>query len=139
MINFLKKIFAFFSQKNNIMIAYKLLHDALLLLLLSFVAILVAEGALPGLVSSHISLARLVIIILVVLGMIIFIGKNFQISYEKPNIKKSRLLPALVLFAFLLIGNSLLKFALWENLIITLSTLFLFFLFYQIIFSSEKK
>jgi hypothetical protein len=139
MINFLKKIFAFFSQKNNIMIAYKLLHDALLLLLLSFAAILVAEGALPGLVSSHISLARLAIIILVVLGIIIFIGKNFQISYEKPNIKKSRLLPALVLFAFLLIGNSLLKFALWENLIITLVTLFLFFLFYQIIFSSENK
>jgi hypothetical protein len=106
--------------------------------LLSFAAILVAEGALPGLVSSHISFTRLVIIILIVLGAIIIIGRNFQISYEKPNIKKSRLLPVLILFAFLLIGNSLLKFAFWENLIITLSTLFLFFLFYQIIFDQKK-
>ena len=138
MIHLLKKISAFCSQKNNIMIAYKLLHDALLLLLLSFAAILVAEGALPGLVSSHISLARLVIIILIVLGAIILIGRNFQISYEKPNIKKSRLLPVLILLAFLLIGNSLLKFAFWENLIITLATLFLFFLFYQIIFDQKK-
>ena len=138
MIKFLRKIFVFCSQKSNIMIAYKLLHDALLLLLLSFVAILVAEGALPGLVSSHISLTRLVIIILIVLGAIIIIGRNFQISYEKPNIKKSRLLPVLILFAFLLIGNSLLKFAFWENLIMTLATLFLFFLFYQIIFDQKK-
>lgn len=139
MILFLRKIIALCSQKNKIMIAYKLLHDTLLLLLLSFVAILTAEGALPGLVSSHISLARLVIIILIVLGTIILIGRKFKISYESPNIKKGCLLPILVLFAFLLIGNSLLKFAFWENLIITLTTLFLFFLFYQIIFSSENK
>ena len=139
MIQFIKKTFAFFRQRNNVMIAYKLLHDALLLLLLSFMAILVAEGALPGLVSSHISFTRLIIIILIVLGAIILIGRNFKISYEKPNIKKSRLLPVLILFAFLLIGNSLLKFAFWENLVITLITLFLLFLFYQIIFSSEDK
>lgn len=138
MINFLKKIFSTLSQKNNIMIVYKLLHDALLLLLLSFLAILIAEGALPGLISSHLSLTHLAIIILITLGAIIFIGRKFQISYARPNIKKNRLLPILVLLAFLLIGNSLLKFAFWENLTITLITLFLFFLFYQIIFSSDN-
>lgn len=139
MSHFLKKILAFCSQKNNVMITYKLLHDTLILLLISFIAILISEGALPGLVSSHISLTRLVIIILIVLGAIIIIGRNFQISYEKPNIKRSRLLPVMILFAFLLIGNSLLKFAFWENLVITLATLFLLFLLYQIIFSSENK
>lgn len=139
MIHFLRKMIAICGQKNNAMIAYKLLHDTLLLLLLFFVAILTAEGALPGLVSSHISLASLAVIILIILGAIISIGRNFQISYGRPDIKKNRLLPVLVLFAFLLIGNSLLKFAFWENIIITLTTLFLFFLFYQIIFSSENK
>jgi uncharacterized membrane protein YhaH (DUF805 family) len=88
MIHFLRKMIAICGQKNNAMIAYKLLHDTLLLLLLFFVAILTAEGALPGLVSSHISLASLAVIILIILGAIISIGRNFQISYGRPDIKK---------------------------------------------------
>jgi len=125
-------------SKNTFLIAYKLLHDALFLLLISFMAMLVAEGALPGIVSSHISFTRVVIMILLILIMIILIGKKFQLTYAAPIIKKNKLLPILVLFAFLLVGNSLLKFALWENMVITLSTLFLFFLFYQIIFDSKN-
>ena len=125
-------------SKNTFLIAYKLLHDALFLLLISFMAMLIAEGALPGIVSSHISFTRVVIMILLILIMIILIGKKFQLTYTAPIIKKNKLLPILVLFAFLLIGNSLLKFALWENMVITLSTLFLFFLFYQIIFDSKN-
>jgi hypothetical protein len=125
-------------SKDTFIVIYKLLHDALLLLLVSFAAMLVAEGALPGIVSQHISLARLAVAIFAVLGMIIWLGKELQITYEKPAIKKNKLLPVLILFAFLLIGNSLLKFALWENMLITLVTLLLFFLFYQIIFEPEK-
>lgn len=125
-------------NKNTSLVAYKLLHDALFLLLISFVAMLVAEGALPGIISSHVSFTRIVIAILLVLILIILIGKKFQLTYATPIIKKNKLLPVLVLFSFLLVGNSLLKFALWENMIITLSTLFLFFLFYQIIFSPKN-
>ena len=125
-------------SKNTFLIAYKLLHDALFLLLMSFIAVLIAEGALPGIVSAHISFTRIVIAILLVLLLIILIGKKFQLTYATPIIKKNKLLPVLILFAFLLLGNSLLKFALWENMIITLSTLFLFFLFYQIIFNPKN-
>jgi hypothetical protein len=125
-------------SQDTFIVIYKLLHDALLLLLASFAAMLIAEGALPGIISEHISLARFAVVILAVLGAIVWIGKKFQITYEKPAIKKNRLLPVLILLAFLLIGNSLLKFALWENMFITLATLFLFFLLYQVIFESEK-
>jgi len=125
-------------SKNTFLIAYKLLHDALFLLLASFIAMLVAEGALPGIVSSHISFTKIIIAILLILIFIVLIGKKFELAYASPIIKKNKLLPVLVLFAFLLIGNSLLKFALWENMVITLSTLFLFFLFYQIIFDSKN-
>jgi hypothetical protein len=124
--------------KNMLLITYKLLYDALLLLLVSFIAMLVAEGALPGLVSSHISFSKIILVIFLVLGGIIFIGSKFHLIYEKPDIKKNKLLPVLILFTFLLIGNSLLKFALWENMIITLATLFFFFLFYQLIFGSKN-
>lgn len=136
--NIIKKIAGFVSQKNTLLLAYKLLHDALFLLLIYFLGMLIAEGALPGVVSSHLSFTRVVIAILLILLLIISIGKKLQITYEAPIIQKNRLLPALVLLAFLLLGNSLLKFAFWENIIITLSTLFLFFLFYQIIFNPKN-
>jgi len=125
-------------NKDALLIIYKLLYDALFLLLISFIAMLIAEGALPGIVSSHISLTRVVIVILLVLLSIIWIGKKFQLTYAAPVIKKNKPLPVLILLAFLLMGNSLLKFALWENMIITLTTLFLFFLFYQIIFDPKN-
>lgn len=125
-------------SKNTFLIAYKLLHDALFLLLISFIAMLIAEGALPGIVSAHISFSRIIIAILLILLSIILIGKKFELTYAAPIIKKNKLLPVLVLLTFLLVGNSLLKFALWENMVITLSTLFLFFLFYQIIFNPKR-
>lgn len=125
-------------NKNTFTIAYKLLHDALFLLLISFVAILIAEGLLPGIISSHISLLKIALAIFLALGFLIFVGKNLNIAYNQQTVKKNRLLPALIFLAFLLIGNSLLKFAFWENIIITLVILFLFFLFYQAIFENEK-
>lgn len=125
-------------NKDTFTIAYKLLHDALFLLLISFVAILIAEGLLPGIISSHISLLKIALAIFLALGFLIFVGKNLNIAYNQQTVKKNRLLPALIFLAFLLIGNSLLKFAFWENIIITLVILFLFFLFYQAIFENEK-
>jgi hypothetical protein len=125
-------------SKETLIITYKLLHDALLLLLVSFMLMLVAEGALPGIVSQHISFSKIILVIFLVLGSIIWIGSNLQLTYDKPNLKKNKLLPVLVLFTFLLTGNSLLKFALWENMIITLATLFFLLLFYQIIFGNEN-
>jgi len=125
-------------NKDTPTVAYKLLHDALFLLLISFVAMLIAEGVLPGIISSHISLLKIALAIFLVLGFLIFVGKNLGIAYNKQAVKKNRLLPGLIFLAFLLIGNSLLKFAFWENIIITLVILFLFFLFYQVIFENEK-
>ena len=125
-------------NKDVFIVAYKLLHDALFLLLISFVAMLIAEGVLPGIISSHISLLKITLAIFLVLGFLIFVGKNLSIAYSQQTVKKNRLLPALIFLAFLLIGNSLLKFAFWENIIITLVVLFLFFLFYQSILENEK-
>ena len=122
-------------HKNTYLVIYKLLHDALLLVLASFAGMLIVEGLLPGFVSSHISLDRVAISIFLILLAIVGIGNKFQITYPTPKIKRSKILPLLILSAFLLIGNSMLKFALWQNISITLITLFIFFLIYEMIFS----
>ncbi len=126
------------ANKSVFVISYKLLHDALFLLLISFIAMLIAEGVLPGIISSHISLTKVALAIFLIIGATIFIGKNLNIAYQNLAIKKNKLLPVLILLAFLLVGNSLMKFAFWENIIITLVILFLFFLFYQLIFENDK-
>lgn len=125
----------FLPSKNTYLITYKLLHDALFLVLASFAAMLVADGLIPGFVSSHISFSKIVIVIVFILGSIAWIGSKFQITYDAPTIKKNKLLPVFVLIGFLLIGNSMLKFDLWANIIITLVILLIFFLFYDLIFS----
>jgi len=125
-------------SKNILLITYKLLHDALLLFLISFVGMLIAEGLLPGLVSAHLSLAKVAIAIIIILIAIVGIGSKFQITYEVPIFRKNKLLPILTMAAFLLIGNSLLKFAFWENMVITTLTLIIFFLIYSLIFPAKK-
>lgn len=137
MANIIKKISEFFRKRENALIAYKLLYDVLFLSFIYFTSMLIAEGALPGVISSHLSFTSIVMVILLTLLSIIFIGRKLQITYASPLIKKNKLLPALIFLAFLLLGNSLLKFAFWENILIVLSTLFLFFLFYQMIFNPK--
>ncbi len=129
----------FHITKNSLLITYKLSYDLLLLLLLTFAVTLIAESLLPGLISSKISLTKLSFAIFLILSLIIYLGKNFGISYEISKINKNKILPPLILFSFLLIGSSLLKFTLWENIIITITTLFVFFLFYELIFIDKEK
>ncbi|EKD58683.1 MAG: hypothetical protein ACD_56C00071G0001 [uncultured bacterium] len=122
-------------RKNTYLIAYKLLHDALLLALISFIAMIIGEGLIPGFISQRISFSKVVIVIIIILGFISWIGSKFQITYDAPKIKKNKLVPVLILGAFLLIGNSMLHFDLWTNIIITLIVLVIFFLIYELIFS----
>lgn len=127
-------------SRNAYLLTYKLLHDLLFLVLLTFAGILAADGLLPVLaISSRISLSKMVIFLALNLGAIVFLGKKLEIKYKETKINRSKLLPALILFSFLLIGNALLKFSFWENVTITLVTLFIFFLFFELLFSSKNE
>lgn len=121
-------------SKNSFLIVYKLLHDALLLTLLTFTAMLVGEGLIPGFVSARISFSKVFIVIVLITSAIVWLGKKLDLIYHAPIMKNNKLLPLLVLFSFLLIGNSMLHFALWANIIITLTTLFILFLLYELMF-----
>lgn len=125
-------------KKETYLIIYKLLHDLLALLLVTFAGIIVADGLLAGLITSKISFDKIAILLLLTVIAITILGKKLDITYKKMQTNKSKLLPALILFSFLLIGNSLLKFSFLENIIITLTTLFIFFLFYEMLFPAKK-
>ncbi len=126
------------SSRNFLTLIYKLLHDSLFILLFSFTMILIAEGLLPGIATAHLSLAKLAIIVIATLIGIVLIGKKLDLTYAKTRLNKSKLLPILITVSFLLIGNSLLRFAFWENIIITVLTLFVFILFYHLLFLERK-
>jgi hypothetical protein len=133
--NIMKKISI---NKNYLLITYKILHDILLLILIAFAGILVADALLPGIISSKISFSKMTIALILTSSLIAYLGNHLQISYAEEKINKSKILPILILFSFLLIGNSLLKFTLWQNIMITIISLILFFLFYEILFASKK-
>lgn len=125
-------------SKYTFLIAYKLLHDAMLLALITFAGVLTADALLPGFVTSKISFSKIALTLIVIASMIVYLGKQLGIAYKESQKLKGKILPALIIFSFLLIGNSLLKFTLWENIVITVATLFVFFLLYELIFSSEE-
>lgn len=128
----------FIKSKDIHMATYKLLNDLLLLLLVAFIGTMLAEGILPGIITSQIGFTGIASAVLLVMIAIIWIGSKYQIRYERPSLRGAGLVPVLALVSFLLLGNSMLKFELWENMIITASTLLFMFLLYQQIFGTKK-
>lgn len=105
---------------------YRILNDILILLLFSYAVLLVAEGAMPGLVSSYLSFTKITLTIFAVLGSIVYLGKLNEISFKLNN-KKTAIFCSLIAFSIILIINSLLKFAWWEITIITIVSIFLLY------------
>jgi len=116
--------------------SYKILNDILALLLVSFALLLIIEGVMPGLASAHMSFTRLLLIIFAALGMIIYLGKINEIKFEVEN-KKTVLFYGLIIFAIILIVNSILKFDWWEIAIITIVSVFLLYYLYENIIKSK--
>lgn len=126
-----------FNQETYLF-AYKLLNDVLFLALIAFIGTIFVEATLPEIITSHISFTIMGIVIIITMISIAWIANRCQIDYGKPGLRKSKSLPFLILAAFLLLGNSMLKFDLWENLSITIVMLFVIFLFYRQMFGSER-
>jgi len=128
------------EYRNNInKIAYKLLTDVLVLLLLAFVLLMVSDGLLPGIIfSSHVSFTKLILLIFATLGALTFLGKGKSYPHPDFNLRQSRLVFVLIALSFLLIGNSMLKFSYFQNTIIIFATLAIFYYLYNIIFFPSR-
>lgn len=122
-----------------LIIVYKLLNDVIFLLLIFFALAFLAEGLIPGFVSTHLNFTKLAIIIFAVLGLIIYLGRKLKIEFEAPQRTGKKWTVFLAAFFMLLIANSLLKFGWKEMIIIALATFLIFFCLYREIFPSALK
>jgi len=98
----------FLSNKINLAIAYKLLNDLLFIALIFFFAAIIADGLIPGIISSHISFTRVILFVSLDLLFIYFLAGQAGISLKKSPINKKISAPTLFLLV-LLIFNSLFK------------------------------
>jgi len=110
----------FLSNKINLAIAYKLLNDLFFIALIFLFAAIIADGLIPGIISSHISFTRVILFISLDLLFIYFLAGQAGISLKKSPINKKLSAPTLFLLV-LLIFNSLFKLNnIALNLLITL-------------------
>ena len=128
------------NKKNLTAIAYMTANDALSLSLLAAFGSIIAEGLIPGFVSVHFPLAYVGILVIMLAALVQILGHKLDISYEISKIRHAIILPVLLTFSFLIMGNSLLKYPLWQNLLITLGILSAsYIIFILFIFPVENK
>lgn len=129
-----------FQDENFWKLAFKILHDVLFLFLIVFFALLAADSILPGIFSSEISFTKIIFLIFSVLGAIYYLG-NKKIRLEEKGIFRINL-PIKIIFLILIIGfvaNSLIKFMIWQNIIITAVSAALLYYFYKLLVENKEK
>jgi len=119
--------------KNTWLIIYKLLNDLLFLLLIFFAFSLMADGLIPGIITSHISFLKITFLVALNLLAIYAVGSFSQIQIS-PRQRKKKTTIFLVVLAILLIFNSLIKLNLILAIFILLVSLAIGYLIYQSIF-----
>lgn len=123
-------------SRNKLLVAYKLLNDVLFILLFFFVLALLGEGLLPGLVSSHLGLYKILIVVLADIIAINFFSVKLEIKSAKFSQQKTAFVLLFVLAALLF--NGLLKAGLTLNLSILLLAGLIFYFSYKNIFLREN-
>lgn len=124
-------------QKNQLLISYKLLADGLFIALTFLLLALLAEGVLPGIITSHIGFSKIITVIGSLLLASYLIAKTAKISFsrEKINKKTAYLLLFLLL---LLLFNGLIKLNIFLNLFILTTTAIAAYFIYKVIFEENE-
>ena len=94
----------------NKSIILKLLHEAVLILVVLFFGLIIAESVLPGLVSGHLGLGIMAGLILIFVGLINYFSEKLVITNPLVEIKISKKeVFILLFFFFIFIFNSVLR------------------------------
>ncbi len=121
---------------NQAIVFYKLLHDALFLMLLFFVFSMIAEGILPGIISGRVQLFVPAIAVLANIFLISAMAKKYGFPPSKKANQKSAL--ALSGLILLLIFNVIWKLNFpAAPMIIIISAAAIYF-FYSMIFPENS-
>ena len=123
-----------FNKINPIklVIAYKLLHDVLFVLIIFFLGSMIAEGLLPNIISTHIGLYKILLAILLNILAINFLAMKTGLNPGKFSNKKAAI--ALLLVLAMLLFNSMLRINLALNLFILLIAAAIFYFLYKVLF-----
>lgn len=119
-------------DKNLLLMIYKLSHDVLLLSLITFFISMIAEGILPGFISSHMGFTKITFMLLLVVLATITLGKYLGIEISAAHVKKNIFTPFFLLASFLIIGNTMLKLPLWQNLFFTIIMVAIIYQFFTL-------
>lgn len=125
----------FKTNRQLELLAYKLSNDALLLWIVVFFVFTVAEGLAPGLLSSHISFAKLIFAAFIILALIAFFGRRNGIGYEfsdSKTILKNKAVIALLLISLALVVNAVRSMGVFEIIVVSAATFISIFSFYKI-------
>jgi hypothetical protein len=127
-------------NKQFVLMAAKLLGDALKLMLFSLILILIAEAVLPGIITARINITYVLILTMLFYFFQEKLTGQFGLSTElnKKAKKKNWVVPVAVLFFVLLIIRSLIKFNVWQIILITLGIAAVSFLIYKEAFSRQE-
>jgi hypothetical protein len=128
------------KKRYLLTVAYVAANDILAFLLLTAFGFLMAEGLIPGFVSIHFPPSYLGIALLILFIIIQMLGHYLEIAYHTTKRRHAILFPVLFIFTFLLTANSMLKYPLWKNMLITLcilSTSYIIFTLFA--FPSKEK
>jgi hypothetical protein len=109
------------NQDGFWLMLHALLRDALTLSLLAFAGLMTIEGLIPGFVSGHLNLAKVIFVIALLFFAFTSIGRIKNIPLQSGIISKG-LSISLLLWSSLLILNTLIKFPLYAILIIFVLT-----------------
>ncbi len=114
---------------------YKLSGDSLLILLFFFFLVLIAEGLLPGVISSHIG--PYVIVMLLCANLFFTIHLANQLALAEKKIPSKKIIWGALSMLVLLVFNALLSLSLLLNLfLLLLSGVTIFYIFR--VFQEEK-
>jgi len=122
-----------FFNKKNLRIIYKLLHDILFILFVFFILTLIAEGLLPGIVSSRLGLYKIILLIFCIFFLIqLAFGKIGDAPAGSFSNKKSSYVLLFILAA--LIFNGMLNLGLPLNIFVLILALTVLYFSFNLFF-----
>ena len=125
------------SEKNLETFLYKLLVDALALLLLLFLLFIIAESILPEVISAHFSFLKFSFIIFATLITASYFGGKSGVSFEYQPKRKNLSWLWISVFIFIILNSSL-EFSLLEISIISFSSIFILIYLKKMVLENEN-
>jgi hypothetical protein len=122
-----------FFDPEKIKIVYKLLHDLLFVLTIFFLLALIADGLLPGIVSSHIGFYKIILAILFIILLINLTSKKAGVFTSSYSDKKLQYVLLFILATLIL--NGMRNIGLSVSIFVLILALTALYLSYKIFFT----